>query len=67
MNSNTPSKTGIRVQAYSLKELANIYSVSSKTFRTWLTPFRHEIGARLGRFYYPKQTKIIFEKLGMPE
>lgn len=66
MKSNTSSKT-VRVQAYSLKELSAMYSVSSKTFKTWLRPFRQEIGTRLGRFYYPKQTKVIFERLGIPE
>ena len=55
------------VKTYSVKELAGLYNISSKTLKNWLTPFEKEIGERRGYFYYPKQVKIIFEKLGLPE
>jgi len=55
------------VKTYSVKEVAGLYNISSKTLKKWLTPFEKEIGERRGYFYYPKQVKIIFEKLGLPE
>ncbi|MHB8258691.1 MAG: hypothetical protein ACYDCN_00405 [Bacteroidia bacterium] len=57
----------IRLKAYSKKELAELYEVSEKIFRTWLPPFENDIGKKMGRFYNPKQVKIIFEKVGFPE
>jgi len=57
----------IRLKAYSMKELAELYEVSEKIFRTWLPPFENDIGKRIGHFYNPKQVKTIFEKVGFPE
>lgn len=62
---STPQK--ILLKAYSKKELAKLYGISAKTLKTWLAPFENEIGQQVGRFYNPKQMKIIFEKLGIPE
>ena len=59
-------KPKIQLKAYSLKELAVLYECSGKTLKTWLAPLKDEIGPKVGRFYTPKQTKIIFEKLGIP-
>lgn len=61
----TPLK--IQVKTYSVKEVADLYSVSKKTLNKWLSPFEDEIGERRGYFYNPKQVGIIFEKLGLPE
>lgn len=61
----TPLK--IQVKTYSVKEVAELYSVSKKTLNKWLSPFEDEIGERRGYFYNPKQVSIIFEKLGLPE
>ena len=61
----TPLK--IQVKTYSVKEVADLYSVSKKTLNKWLSPFENEIGERRGYFYNPKQVGIIFEKLGLPE
>jgi len=57
----------ILLKAYTLKEVAEIYQVSDRTMRRWLMPFNKEIGPRLGHHYCPKQVKIMFEKLGIPE
>lgn len=57
----------IIVKTYSVKEVAQLYNISPKTLRKWLTPFTMEIGERMGYFYNPKQVGIIFEKLGIPE
>ncbi|CAN5158050.1 hypothetical protein BH09BAC5_BH09BAC5_16480 [soil metagenome] len=57
----------IRLKAYSTKELADLYEVSEKIFRGWLIPFENDIGKKVGRFYNPKQAKVIFEKVGIPE
>ncbi len=60
-------KPSIQIKAYSKKEVAQLYEISAKSLQTWLTPFEKELGPRIGRFYNPKQMKIIFEKLGIPE
>ncbi len=66
MNQNKNS-VGIRVKAYSTKEIASLYNVSGRTLTRWLVPFAGEIGQRRGHYFTPKQTKIIFEKIGLPE
>ena len=67
MQQNEPVIQKIPVKTYSVKEIAGLYSISNKTLKKWLTPFEKEIGERQGYFYYPKQVKVIFDKLGLPE
>lgn len=57
----------IQLKAYSKKEVAELYKISGKSLKTWLEPFQQELGPRVGRFYSPRQMKIIFEHLGIPE
>lgn len=54
------------IKPYSIKELAALYGVSTKTLRTWLRPHKEAIGERVSRYYTILQVRIIFEKLGMP-
>jgi len=54
------------VKAYSKQELADLYKVGVRSMTTWLEPFKNDIGERHGRYYSPKQVRIIFEKLGLP-
>ena len=49
-----------------LKELAAMYNVSTKTIRTWLLPHQTSIGQKTGRYYTTLQVRIIFDKLGAP-
>lgn len=49
-----------------LKELAALYNVSTKTIRTWLLPHQPFIGQKTGRYYTTLQVRIIFDKLGTP-
>jgi transcription initiation factor TFIIIB Brf1 subunit/transcription initiation factor TFIIB len=56
----------IQIRPYNLKELANIYQVSDKTFKRWLGHFNSELGKKYGNYYTIPQVKIIFEKLGLP-
>lgn len=56
----------IQVRPYNLKELANIYQVSDKTFKRWLDHFSDELGERYGNYYSIPQVKLIFDKLGLP-
>ena len=49
-----------------LKELAAMYNVSTKTIRTWLLPPQTSIGKKTGRYYTSLQVRIIFDKLGTP-
>lgn len=57
----------IHLKPYSKHELMELYNVSWKIIKVWLEPYEEEIGPRVGHFYTPKQTKIILEKLGIPE
>ena len=66
MKQNQFKTPKIQLKAYSLSEVAMLYEVSGKTLKTWLKPFNNEIGQKLGRYYTPKQMKLIFERLGMP-
>lgn len=67
MSQEPQKQIKVRLKAYSTKELAEMYDVSEKIFRTWITPFKNDIGKKAGRFYTPKQAQIIFEKVGIPE
>lgn len=48
------------------QELANAYGVTLRTISSWLEPHLHEIGAKKGRTYTPKQIKIIYDLIGHP-
>ena len=58
------SKTEIK--PYSKQELANLYKIGVRSISTWLKPFEKEIGKRNGRYYTPRQVKVIFDKLDFP-
>lgn len=55
-----------RIQAYTLKQLAEAYKVPERTFRRWLQPISSLIGPRIGHYFNPKQVKKIVDYLGMP-
>ena len=54
------------VKAYTTKELAALYGISSKTIKTWLQPYAAVIGEKRGRYYTTLQIRTIFEKIGEP-
>ncbi len=54
------------VKTATTKELAAMYGVSTKTFRTWLMPHLNAVGERKSRYYTARQIRIIFERLGEP-
>lgn len=56
----------IEIKAYSKRELADLYKIGVRSITTWLEPFKKDVGTRHGRYYSPKQVRIIFEKLGLP-
>ena len=61
------STTGeITVKAYTSKELAAMYGISTKTFRTWLQPHTKSIGEKQGRYFTALQVRLIFERMGIP-
>jgi hypothetical protein len=66
MDQEAPAEQQTKIQAYSVGELVNLYSVTYHTFKTWLKPHLESIGERQGTFYTPKQVKKIFSKLGNP-
>jgi hypothetical protein len=72
MKQNVSTASQIQLKAYSIKEVAEFYGICERTMmertmKTWLIPYQKEIGPRMGRFYTPKQVKVIFEKLGIPQ
>jgi hypothetical protein len=58
--------TTIEIKPYIITELSRIYGVTLHTMRKWLKPHLTAIGEKQGRLYTTLQTKIIFEKLGLP-
>ena len=62
----TYEKSKFEVKAYTMKELASFYQISVKSFRTWINPFKNEIGKKQGRYYNVNQIRVIIAKLGMP-
>jgi hypothetical protein len=61
-----PSGGSTELRPHNLKELAALYSISSKTFKKWLLPFEKEIGKRIGYYYTIPQVRKIFSLLGLP-
>lgn len=57
----------VKLRAYSMGELADLYKIHRDTMRKWLQPFTGAIGERNGRFYTIIQVQVIFERLGWPE
>ena len=56
----------IKLKPYSLKEIADIYGISTKTLTKWMAPLRDKVGIRRGRYYTIKQVRIIFDELELP-
>jgi len=54
------------VKPYTVKELAGLYGVSTKTLRTWITPHKEVIGERVSRYFTALQIQTIFTRLGQP-
>jgi hypothetical protein len=65
-NKSTLSGISFPLKAYTVKQLSEIYGVSTKTFRRWLAPFSEDIGQKLGYFYNVTQVKLIVQHLGVP-
>jgi hypothetical protein len=55
------------IKPYTVKQLAEFYSVSEKTFRTWLDDYTEELGVKKGHYYNVRQVKVIFENVGCPK
>jgi hypothetical protein len=51
----------------SIRDLMLVYGVSYKTMRTWLIPFKEEIGTKKSYMFTVLQVDIIFEKIGKPK
>lgn len=48
---------------YTSSDLAQIYNISTATFRRWVRPLEPQTGPRLGHYYYPRQVNIIVKHL----
>ena len=58
--------TKAEIKPYCKKDLAYLYEVSPRCFRTMLLPFEEKIGKKNGRYFNVKQVEIIFNCLGLP-
>ncbi|HEX6913602.1 MAG TPA: hypothetical protein VF145_00085 [Chitinophagaceae bacterium] len=56
----------IVIRAYSLYQLAELYSVTPRVMKRWLSTLQPALGPRIGRYYYLEQVLLIIEKLGTP-
>ena len=54
------------IKPYTTKELAALYEVTPRIFRTWINPHKEAIGEKKSTFYTIKQVEIIFDRLGVP-
>ncbi len=63
---NSRVNAQVEVKPYSIKELAGIYGVCSRTLKKWMLPFQEELGKPTGWFYTIPQVEIIFAKLSLP-
>jgi hypothetical protein len=59
-------KRQIEIRPYTLRELASIYGVCSRTLKKWMEPFLTEIGEKKGRYFTITQVKIVFKMLSTP-
>jgi hypothetical protein len=55
----------VRIQAYTLLQLAVLYGIPRKTCKKWIAMVP-DIGPRVGHFYSPIQVRKIFDYHGMP-
>ena len=66
MINTSSNKKKIEIKAYTIGELADLYGVSRKAFRGWLSHHKSAIGDRYGHYYNVNQVKAIFMALGLP-
>ena len=71
MNQNKPKPEiqgkSVPVRTYSFKELRSFYNMSTYKFSLYLLPIREHLGNKRQRIFTPKQVKMIFDELGVPE
>jgi hypothetical protein len=57
----------IKIQPYTLKQLARFYRVSKPTMLKWMKPYEQEIGPRVGYMYTAHQVEIILNIFLLPD
>jgi len=63
----TSEKTeNIKASPLSIKEICNLYKISSKTWRAWYIKKKEIIGDKIGGKFTPKQVQTIFNEFGTP-
>ena len=56
----------IELKPYTLKELAAIYGLTSKSFKGFIKDIEDEVGPRIGRYYTVVQVRVVFARKGIP-
>jgi hypothetical protein len=63
---NEVNGTAPVIKPYTVKQLAEIYSVSQKVLKTWIDDISEEVGQKKGHYYNPRQVKVIFDHFAYP-
>lgn len=66
-SSNKKETKEFSLKPYTIRELAQFYSVSTSTMQRWLKKSNIELGQRIGYYLTVKQVGIIIEHLGLPK
>ena len=56
----------IHLKPYTIKEIAAMYGISTKTIHRWMEPIKNEVGEKRGRYYTVNQVERIFNEIGLP-
>jgi len=66
LEEDTRGNIARHLKPYTLKALARLYNISTTTMKSWLEPFRDQIGKKIGIYYNLAQVRMIFNKLDLP-
>jgi hypothetical protein len=63
---NEVNGTAPILKPYTVKQLAEIYGVSSYTFKGWVEEITDKVGKKRGHYFTVKQVTILFDEIGPP-
>ena len=66
MDGENKKRKSIVIQAYTLKELSVIYSMTKYLMRKALQKYKKQIGKRNGYYYETRQVELIFKLIRLP-
>jgi hypothetical protein len=63
---NESNGTAPSIKPYTVKQLAEIYGVSSNIFKGWVEEITDKVGKKKGHYFTVKQVTILFDEIGAP-